>query len=441
MDLWKTPQLAAGLLALAVLCLPASARSQGTTIGDSATLAVLLPIIERTNPFLAMRRAQLDAARARARGAGLAQPMALSAEVEEIPDGSALGRAGSARLDLSREITHGLRGARRAFAQVDVDRAELELRLAERVVAARALQHLVQARVNTTIAARLAAEDSLLVGAEQIVEARFAVNDARYVDILRLRTERLRVQSERAAVLTDARTARRRFVAAIAPPDTLLEEVMRVIDSLVGAPDLGLAQPLAALPELDSLVAGFSVSRRVSLIVDRAEQARRVGRVERRPSLFTSLGIQRFEGASGHTYGPTFGVSITLPFTAGRANAAADEAAERLVAAAVASARATIGNVRAEAASARDRYETVRARVALYDADLLRTARDQRESALAAYRSGDLSLLELLDFERALARVEIDRLRTQIEAADAIAELVAALVIGGGTATDAEDSP
>lgn len=436
----QKPQLTAALLAIVALCLPSTARSQGVMFGDSATLGLLLPIIERTNPLLALRRAQVEAARARVRGAGLAQPMVLSAELEEVPEGFAVGSAGSARLDLSREITPGLRTARRALAQLDVDRAELELRLAERVVVTRAVQHLVQARVNTRIAARLAAEDSLLVEAEQIVEARFAVNDARYVDVLRLRTERLRVQSERAAVLTDARTARRRLIAVVVPSDTALEVVLHVIDSLVGASDPSFGQPLAPLPHLDTLVAGFGVVQRVSLIVDRAQQSRRVGRVERRPSLFASLGVQRFEGVSGHTYGPTLGASITLPFTARRANAAADDAAERLVQAAQASARATIGNLRAEAASAHDRYETVRARVALYDANLLRTARDQRESALAAYRSGDLSLLELLDFERALARVEIDRLRTQIEAADAIADLITALVIGG-PATDAEDTP
>ena len=430
MRLHPNRPLAAALVAAAALSLPTTARSQHVTFGDSATLAVLLPMIERTNPFLAMRRAQLDAARARARGAGLTQPMALSAEVEEVPDGSALGRAGSARLDLSREFTPGLRSASRALAELDVDRAELDLQLAERLIVAKALQRLVEARANLTIAARLAAEDSLMAGAAQIVEARFAVNDARYVDILRLRTERLRVQSERAAVLADARTARRRLVAAIARPDTLLDDVVRVIDSLVGAPDPGLARPLAALAPIDSLMQSFTVDRRVALIVARAQQARRVGRVERRPSLVTSVGIQRFEGPSGHTLGPTIGASITLPFTARRANAAADAAAERLVAGAQASAHATLSNVRAEAAAARDRYETVRARVALYDADLLRSARDQRESGLAAYRSGDLTLLELLDFERALARVEIDLLRTQIDAAHAIADLVAALVTG-----------
>jgi outer membrane protein TolC len=431
--------LARAGLALAALCLPASARSQGLTIGDEATRSLLLPIIERSNPLIEFRRSQLQAAQARAQGAGLAQPMALSAEVEEVPDGWALGRAGSTRLDLSREIIPGLRPAQRALAQLDVDRAQLELELTERLVVSRALRHLVQARVGFAIAARLGAEDSLLAGAEQVVAGRFAVNDARYVDVLRLRTERLRVQSERATTLTDARTGRARLVADLAPSDTLRAEIERLVDSLIVTSARGLEQQPVPLASLDVLLAEFGVARRTALIVDRAEQARRVARAERRPLLFTSLGVQRFEGGSGHTVGPTIGVSVTLPFTAGRANTASDRAAERLVVAAQASARATLGTVRAEAAAARDRYETVRVRLALYDADLLRSAGDQRESALAAYRSGDLSLLELLDFERALARVEIDRLRTEIDAAEAVADLVAALV-GGGVGSEQEEA-
>ena len=76
--------------------------------------------------------------------------------------------------------------------------------------------------------------------------------------------------------------------------------------------------------------------------------------------------------------------------------------------------------------SGSDRYDAARTRIASFDAALLRGARDERESALGAYRSGELSLLELLDFERALARAEIERLRNRIDAADALADLLGA---------------
>jgi outer membrane protein TolC len=62
-------------------------------------------------------------------------------------------------------------------------------------------------------------------------------------------------------------------------------------------------------------------------------------------------------------------------------------------------------------------------RLAVYSSALLAGARQEREGALAGYRSGELALIALLDFERALARAEIDRVRARIDAADALAEL------------------
>ncbi|HCT57123.1 MAG TPA: hypothetical protein DGD08_07905, partial [Gemmatimonas aurantiaca] len=75
---------------------------------------------------------------------------------------------------------------------------------------------------------------------------------------------------------------------------------------------------------------------------------------------------------------------------------------------------------------ARERYSAARERLDAFDAALLRGARDERESALAAYRTGSLSLLELLDFERALSRAEIERIRALVDAADAWADLLGA---------------
>ena len=44
---------------------------------------------------------------------------------------------------------------------------------------------------------------------------------------------------------------------------------------------------------------------------------------------------------------------------------------------------------------------------------------------MPADRNGELSLLELLDFERALTRAETDRLRSRIAAVDALTDLLA----------------
>ena len=82
---------------------------------------------------------------------------------------------------------------------------------------------------------------------------------------------------------------------------------------------------------------------------------------------------------------------------------------------------------------ARERYEAARERLAGYDATLLRAAGEERESALAAYRTGDLSLLELVDFERALSRAEIDRLRAGLDALTALTDLLSGAPSTEGT--------
>jgi cobalt-zinc-cadmium efflux system outer membrane protein len=124
--------------------------------------------------------------------------------------------------------------------------------------------------------------------------------------------------------------------------------------------------------------------------------------------------------------GLTFGGSITLPSTARRAGEAALGAADAEIAVAMAERDAAVAAVRASLAAALERYEAARLRLSAFDAALLRGAREEREAALASFRAGDLSLIELLDFERALARAETERLRSLLDAADALADLHAA---------------
>lgn len=138
-----------------------------------------------------------------------------------------------------------------------------------------------------------------------------------------------------------------------------------------------------------------------------------------------SVGLQRtIERDGGNAFGPVLSGSVTLPFTAGRANRADRLAAEREVTAARATREAVLARVRGRLAGAVARYEAGRARLAVYDAALLRAARDERESALSAFRTGELSLVELIDFERALAHAEIERLRAHADAVEAYANLI-----------------
>lgn len=422
----------AGLLSLSLGMPARPLAAQAPTLVDATATARLMRLVA-ANPILEAQAAALRVAEARAAAVGLTPAATLDAEVEEVPGGVNVLDAGSLRVGVSRELVpSAARRARRDVARQEVERARLERGLTERSLVARAAARLVEASAAGAMARRLAAEDSLLVAAEVALTARFSVGDARYVDVLRLRSERLRVQSDRARVLAEARVARRALLA-LAGQGSAGE-----VDALIARESAATTRTLPPPPDVDSLAASSGAAQLARAEVARAEAARRLTRAEQRPSVVASLGLQRFEGETGHVIGPTVGASLSLPFTARGATRAATLVADREVAAAQAAARATLARVRNEVAAAADRYEAARAQLALYDAALLRAARDEREGALASYRAGDLTLVELLDFERSLARAEIDQLRSRTEAADALADLVARVA---GVDEDALDRP
>jgi len=414
------------LAALLSFAAPASLPAQSTSVADTTTVTRFRQAVLRASPEFAARRAELAAAKAAARGAGAAPPLVLAAEVEEVPDGIDLGNAGALRLEVGREWITGGRGpARRDLARVETEEAAARLALAEQRIGARMDRLLVAALGNGAIAARLAAEDTLLGEAEGALRARFASGEARYVDVLRLRTERLRVRTDLAVALTDERVHRRALLALIGSGDSA-RTLRALADSVLAtAPSTVLDHLPSSPPQVDSLVARSAAARLAEAGAARAEATRRLRRAEAAPSLTTGLGVQRFGAEEGgFQVGPTVSLAVSLPFTAPGAARATRESADRSAEAARLESVADLASLRAALESARDRYEGARERLAVFDAALLQGAQEERESAVAAYRAGELSLLELLDFERALSRTEISRIRSRVEAAEAYAELM-----------------
>lgn len=425
--LWRAPGRRKALICAVLLGALSRTAATQELFADSAAVRQLKETARIQNSEIVARRAALNAARARLHATGFSPAAALSAEMEEVPGGLDVGGAGSIRVDLSREFLSGaLRSARRGVAERDVERAQAELELAERGVGARVDRAMTLAIGATAIARRLYAEDSLLASAEEGVRTRFAVGEARYVDVLRLRTERLRVQTDAAAKLTEARIGRQVLSLLLAPNADIGPMAVVVDSAIIRELRDPLRTPLPTAPALDSLITVSSGARLGGIAVARAQASRRLTGAEQRPTIIASIGTQRFAGdAGGFAMGPTVGASVSLPFTARRGRLAAITAADREIAAAEAGRQAAIASVRVELTAAYQRYEAARERLVLFDAALLRGAREERESALAAYRSGELSLVELLDFERALARAEIARLRSRMDAADALADLIA----------------
>lgn len=401
---------------------------------DDSVTAALKSGLRRESPLLAARRAAIDAAQAQLRAAGWNPAPVLSGELEETP-GLNIAGASALRLDVSQELApRGRRRAQRAIATVELDLTRAELDLAARAVDAEAERLLTTAGGSAAIAARLASEDSLLAGAEDALRARFAVAEARFVDVLRLRTERLRVGIERRRAETDHRVARHQLVLRLAADDTA--EATRLVDRAVWIRSTRLNEAtVAPLRPLDSVVA-HGAQRLAALAIARAQHERDLARAETRSALAPSLGVQRFRDGGRSSAGLIAGLSVSLPFVARTATAARIAAAEQRVTQAFAQARATESRIERALAAAADRYESLRESIATFDVAQLRGAREEREAALAAYRAGDLALIELLDFERALAQTEVARLRAHTEAAETLLQYVTAALGLGASEED-----
>lgn len=413
-----------GVLALAAALLlpaPRPAAAQDISGLESVVPAPVMKRVLRSNPELAARRNALAAARARLDAAGFAGPAVLSGEVEDIPGGTKITDAGF-RLEVGREfMTGGRSEAARAAAAAEVETAAAELHATELRVRAATARAVVRTLGWSAIADRLAAEDSLLIGAESSLRTRFAAADARYTDVLRLRTERIRVQTERAKAMAEADVGLTTLQGLLGPDASAPE-----LDSFTDVPVSALTlEELPPAPDLDSLFTLSGPVRVARAALARQEASREAVLADQSPRIAGGLGIQRVEGThGGFAVGPTLGFSVSLPFTARGANRAAEVAANRAVGTAEAELAAARSDTRTRLRSALTRYEVARERLAVFDAALLRGVRQEREGALAAYRSGGLSLIELLDLERALTRAEIDRRRTHIQAISALADLV-----------------
>ncbi|MBA4073243.1 MAG: hypothetical protein C0497_15690 [Gemmatimonas sp.] len=423
-------------LALAVTTGLGGAQVPDTAGAQSLTadtlLARLLPPALRTSvlasaPDITVRRAELRAAEARWRAAGFAPAAVLSLEAEDARNGRI--DTGTPRFNVSRDLLSSImRRALSATAEADVRVARVALAAAERQVVAQASRALYAAAAWRAIARRLAAQDSLLSAAESAVRARFGVGEARYTDVLRLRAERLRVQSDRAAAATEADVALF-SLAALAGDSTAASNAVTAVDRAspsVAGGSVGADVELPPAPAVESLVAIAADVRLADARVVQAATERRLVLARQRPAVSARIGLQQIaaDGNRGTGLGPIVAAGISLPFTAGTANRAAVAAADAGTSAAAVARTATVTTTRAKISVSRARYESARQRFASFDAALLRGAREEREGALAAYRANDLSLIDLLDFERALSRVEIDRTQALLDALTALSELL-----------------
>lgn len=436
-SLWYALVVSAGIACVAnrrpLHAQPARDGAVAQALPDSVRIADAVARVrdaaQRGSVALSAARAARDLAVARAAARGHAAPLSLSAGLSEAP--AANLDQGNLRLELGRDLLTGpKRHAERALADVDVLAADADLAATARQLEAALVRDVVHAAGALRIAERLASEDQVLVGADAGVRGRFAVGEARYVDVLRVRTERLRVQSERSSALAESRAARARL-RVLLTADSARGALDAALLTLANADGNAWRSLLSPPPSLDSLVALSAAVQIGAIDIERAARERALSALEMKPQVNAFAGIQRIGQANnGPTLGPSLGVTVSLPFTAATANRLTARATEQRVATARRARDATRTDVMSHLSAALERYAAARSRLDAFDAALLRGAREERESALAAYRTGSLTLLELLDFERALSRAETEHTRALMDAIDAWADLMGAEDLG-----------
>lgn len=385
--------------------------------------AQILTEARTLSPALRSTRAKLAAARATARAAGLGPVTSLGADLSDGLDGNVV--TGNLTVTASREMFGGERRlAARELANVEVAAALRELEAHERALSLEVVRDLAAAVSATRILRRLEAGDSWLEATESALQSRLATGDARYLDVLRVRTERLQLAADRADAVAD----RRAGIAALAArveDGAAASAITSLVDS--AARDDAVEHWLALIgerPPTDSLLMWSDALRQARADQERAAAQRKLQQAELRRQWNGVAGVQRIgPDNGGPSMGIVLGMSTTLPFTARRGFTALQEAAD----AGLMSASVEREAAERQAAAALDagiaRDEAAQERLRLLSAALGSVTQIERDAALTHYRNGEISFLELLDFERALLRVEVERARALAAAATARAAL------------------
>ncbi len=416
-----------GTVLLAALCTtfaPQALSAQQAPPTDVAAVhAQLLRAAQISDPTLRAARARLAAERARARLADIGPVTGLDAEFADGLGGNIA--TGNLTLTASRPFVGSVRRrAARDLAAADVQALDREILALERALALQLTSDLAASVGSTRIVRRLEASDAWLADAERSLTARYANGEARYLDVLRVRTERLQLAAERASELGARRmalAALRLRVGSAGADDSLGALVQHLASSDDTTPWLAL---LGARPSTDSLL-DLSDALREARGAEQRTVALRAQQVAEQRAQWSGLaGLQRIgPDNGGPSIGIVLGLSTTLPFTAARGIALTQAAADADVAAAGVATAVARASAAAALESALARDDSAMELLQLYAGVLGAASASERDAALTHYRNGSLSLLELLDFERALLRVEIERARAIAAAASARAAL------------------
>ena len=404
--------LAAMVIALAVM--PASVPAQG----DSLRLGDAYRAIDADNPRIAAARSLSRAAAARVPSAKLPPDPELQLGFMNyaLPDLEPMDPLGMVQLQLMQMIP-----------------APGKLRQAGRIASARAASEAARAgEVEWMLRAKVAmafydlyqTDHQLGVGRETLrllqdvrrtTESMYRVGEGRQVDVLRAQVAIARMEEDTVRMTTMR-------AAMAAQMNALLDRSVRVD---IASPVLPEFPDL--VPSLDSLVAAASAERPMILAGEReieaAEAQTRLARREIWPDLTVGLQYGQRSGAMGTERMGSLMLGASVPLFARSRQLRMRDEAEAMRQMAVADVAAMRADTRAEVSEAYAGLVRARNLATLYRSTVLPQAEAAVTSAHAAYRTGSVDFMTLLDTRMTLNEYRQELFALQAEQGKAWAEL------------------
>lgn len=405
------PPLLAVVLALAAPAWAAPAWAEPARLDEQAAVAAATG----RNDLRDATEGAVDAARAEADEAGLWPNPTFEYERERTKETGGAAIQDTYRLSQPVDVS-GRRGLRQdaAFRRVDAARAEGQQRGVEAGAEARKLFYAVMMRQQ----ARQAAERwAARLGEAETVLARLrAGREVSGYDARRLTRERVAADARVRALDADLSESWERLRAVMGLP---AGSPMPVIDgTLLPPPPLGIDELLSradARSDLQGLRAKVAASDLERRAADR-------GWV---PELTLGAGLKQVDRPESRDQGVLFTVSAPLPlFDRGQAASRKAAAQSRATSADLALARA---RAEGEIRGLWRRTGELRETAVTFRESSLTQSRELSRVAQAAYRAGEMGVLELLDAHKALWEAETTSVELEFGAREAHSDLILAV--------------
>lgn len=403
-----------------------AAEDQAQIIAPALTLEIVVENALRNRGEIVAAQARASALAQRPAIVGALEDPMISPAIDHYPF-DMMDEEGGSRYDWSVSIEQriplsGVRGHRRRAAEADALRAGAEAERTALDVVSQAQRAFFMLRERREMSIVLASQLAL---ARQVVDsaaARYSSGTGSQADVLRAEVETARVEAAQRSIASQIRAAQSMLNVAMGLPAT----------TPIG--DLSYSPSLSTIPSRAS-AEGTALFTRPELRVGEAEIERAIAEIDVMKSMYRPMAVIRAGRASTMAEGPgaMLMIGVTVPIWRGRLRAGEAEARsmERMARADLEAMKLMVAG---EAAAAREEVEAARETVRSLEIEIIPRAVMAVDAVLAAYSSGQGSLISVVDAFGALWRARGDLVMANSQLGDASVSLERALGRSASTA-------